>query len=206
MEQVAVIVRAERRRKWSDEDRERILAACDERDTTIQAVSERYQVAESLIYKWRAGHRRKIAALEPMRFIDCGVLPALDMPPVFPPDGPVGKLPAPSKCPPPMFPTADHDTAPTPSDNRSGLIEIVLPTGERVMVDGSVDDKAFEHVLRYPPDRRQSPHPGSGQRKKDQIVKYHARFKFKRIFDNMSPRSHWIKITLRRLSSCHSPR
>ncbi len=43
----------ERRRRWSEEDQCRILAAAFAPGATVEAVARQYDVATSLIYKWR---------------------------------------------------------------------------------------------------------------------------------------------------------
>ncbi|RWE56383.1 MAG: transposase [Mesorhizobium sp.] len=43
----------ERRRRWSEEDQCRILAAAFAPGATVAAVARQYDVATSLIYKWR---------------------------------------------------------------------------------------------------------------------------------------------------------
>jgi transposase len=50
---MTVISGAERRRRWSDEDRARILAAISEPGAVIAEVSRREDVCTSLIFKWR---------------------------------------------------------------------------------------------------------------------------------------------------------
>jgi transposase len=53
MSQVTVLTGPERRRRWSDEDQCRILAAAFAPGATVAAVARQYDVATSLIYKWR---------------------------------------------------------------------------------------------------------------------------------------------------------
>jgi transposase len=50
---VTVLTGPERRRRWSEEDQCRILAAAFVPGTTVAAVARQYDVATSLIYKWR---------------------------------------------------------------------------------------------------------------------------------------------------------
>jgi transposase len=148
MGKMEVILRTERRRKWTEQDRQRILADCDEPGVTIREVCERHQIAESLIYGWRAERRQKIAqVVEPLRFIDCGAIPA-DEAPVHPLSAaPANLLPAKPKRVQPIAAPVDNEM-PTPPDNRLGLIEVQLPTGERLAVDSFVNEKALARVLR----------------------------------------------------------
>jgi transposase-like protein len=50
---MTVISGAERRRRWSDEDRARILAATFEPGAVIAEVARREDVCTSLVFKWR---------------------------------------------------------------------------------------------------------------------------------------------------------
>jgi transposase len=53
MSQVTVLTGPERRRRWSEEDQCRILAAAFAPGATVAAVARQHDVATSLIYKWR---------------------------------------------------------------------------------------------------------------------------------------------------------
>ena len=52
----------ERRRRWSDEERARILAAIDEPGAVVAEVARRADVCPSLVYKWRRGARAAASA------------------------------------------------------------------------------------------------------------------------------------------------
>lgn len=53
MGRMTLISGAERRRRWSDEDRSRILAAISEPGAVIAEVARREDVSTSLVFKWR---------------------------------------------------------------------------------------------------------------------------------------------------------
>ena len=53
-----MITGGERRRRWSDEDRVRILAAIEEPGAIVAEVARREDVCASLVYKWRRAARR----------------------------------------------------------------------------------------------------------------------------------------------------
>src|SRR5580698_8388615 len=53
MSHMTVLTGPERRRRWSEEDQCRILAAAFAPGATVAAVARQYDVATSLIYKWR---------------------------------------------------------------------------------------------------------------------------------------------------------
>ena len=62
MRRMTVITGDERRRRWSDEDRTRILAAIDEPGAIVADVARREDVCTSLVYKWRRAARREESA------------------------------------------------------------------------------------------------------------------------------------------------
>ena len=62
MGRVTVISGAERRRRWSDEDRARILAAISEPGAVIAQVARREDVCTSLVFKWRREMREAVEA------------------------------------------------------------------------------------------------------------------------------------------------
>jgi transposase len=53
MSQVTVFSGHERRRRWSDEDRSRILTEAFSSDACVAAVARRNDISTSLIYQWR---------------------------------------------------------------------------------------------------------------------------------------------------------
>ena len=53
MTKMTLITGAERRRRWSGEERERILAAASEPGAVVADVARRADVSTSLIYRWR---------------------------------------------------------------------------------------------------------------------------------------------------------
>ncbi|HCB79267.1 MAG TPA: hypothetical protein DEP68_10930, partial [Erythrobacter sp.] len=57
MSHMEVITRVERRRRYSDEEREAVLAQCDEPGATIVGVSRRLGISASLIHGWRKTRR-----------------------------------------------------------------------------------------------------------------------------------------------------
>ena len=157
MAAMEIITRIERRRRWSDQEREAILADADRPGTTVKAVARRHGVAESLVYGWRKARRQAEAAVaEPMQFIAYG---ALDGSQTLPPATMmVSPAPAPTPAPRP----ARKPIAPEPRDDdaaldelvrphpgsRPGSIDIALRTGVRLSVDSYVNERALTRVLR----------------------------------------------------------
>ena len=62
MGQMTLISGAEGRRRWSDEDRARILAAISEPGAVIAEVARREDVCTSLVFKWRREMRQAVEA------------------------------------------------------------------------------------------------------------------------------------------------
>lgn len=60
MGRMTVISGAERRRRWSDEDRARILAAISEPGAVVAEVARREDVCASLVFKWRREMRQAV--------------------------------------------------------------------------------------------------------------------------------------------------
>ena len=63
MSQVTVITGQDRRRKWGPEERRRILAAAFAPGAVISNVARQFDVASSMIYKWRREARAANRAL-----------------------------------------------------------------------------------------------------------------------------------------------
>ncbi|RUV16806.1 MULTISPECIES: transposase [unclassified Mesorhizobium] len=59
MSHVTLLTGPERRRRWSKEDQCRILAAAFAPGSTVAAVARQYDLATSLIYKWRRTMRAR---------------------------------------------------------------------------------------------------------------------------------------------------
>jgi transposase len=66
MTQVTVLTGRDRRRNWSLEDRHRILTAACAPGAVISEISRQFDIASSMIYKWR---RQALAANRPLAFV-----------------------------------------------------------------------------------------------------------------------------------------
>ncbi len=62
MGRMTLITGGERRRRWSDADRARILAAISEPGAVVAEVARREDVCTSLVYQWRREARRDQSA------------------------------------------------------------------------------------------------------------------------------------------------
>lgn len=61
MAQMTILAGPERRRRWSDEQRERILAEAFQSGARVCDVARRHDVARSLVYQWRRAALRQAA-------------------------------------------------------------------------------------------------------------------------------------------------
>lgn len=127
---VAIITGRERRRRWSVEDKLRLVAEMAEPGTRVRAAAARRGVCESLLFTWR-------------RQVRDGALREPEMP-VFMPVQVLGtSLAAPGLSrpePPPALP-------PAPARPQAGLIEIELGDGRQVRVGADVNQAALRRVL-----------------------------------------------------------
>ncbi len=133
-ERVDIRAGVERRRRWSREEKLGIVRQSLEPNAVVIDVARRNEVSASLIYVWR---RQALAGLmEGFQRVEV----IADAPPMI-----VADAPAPTVIVPPARdePEAEARTtaAPRPS------IEVTLPGGAIVRVDGAADVKALRAVL-----------------------------------------------------------
>lgn len=131
---VEIITGRERRRRWSPQDKARLVAETHEPGAMIRAVAARHGVSESLLFTWRRQARE-------------GLLGSASPSPVF---VPVQTL-APSGT---MMAFLDHEPRSTPAPapasrpaSAPGTIEIELGSGRRVRVGRDVNLAALRRVL-----------------------------------------------------------
>ena len=128
---VEIITGREQRRRWSVQDKLRLVAEMAEPGARVRAVAARHGVCESLLFAWR-------------RQVRDGVLVAPEMP-VFMPVQVLGTSVAASvlsrsEPPPPVSP-------PAPARSQAGLIEIELGDGRQIRVGADVNQAALRRVL-----------------------------------------------------------
>ena len=138
-----VIVRTERRRRYSDAEKAAIVAESLRPDVRVTSVARRHGIAKSLIYNWRANRREAQAiARDALEFVPCGQFveaTAITSAAAIIPERPetsVGPL------------VADVAASPPPEPPRAGTIAIELGNGARLTVDSFVNEKALARVLR----------------------------------------------------------
>lgn len=122
---VEVLTGVERRRRYSMDEKVRLVAEAAEPGMSVSLVARRHGVSPSLLFRWRqllsADRSRPVATgLVPMRIADDGM----------------------DSGPPPQASSNEH-----PDGDAGGLIEIVLTDGRRVRVDQRVDPSALRRVL-----------------------------------------------------------
>ena len=112
------VLGTERRRRWSLQDKLRIVEETMQPGVTVTEVARRHGVAPSVVFTWRRLAREGLLG-------DAG--PTLV---------PVEITPVPAQAP-----------SVTSPSRRTGLIEIVLRHGRRIRVDHEVDAEALRRVL-----------------------------------------------------------
>jgi transposase len=127
---VEVITGRERRRRWSLQDKARLVAETHEPGSMIRAVAARHGVCESLLFTWRRQAREGLLgpAAENSVFV------------------PVRTL-APTST---AMASLDEEPRPAPaprSASAPGLIEIDLGNGRQVRVGSDVNLAALRRVL-----------------------------------------------------------
>ena len=126
---VEVITGRERRRRWSTEQKLRVVAETREPGARVCDVAARHGACESLVFTWRRQAREGVlVAPEVPVFVPVRVVEAPALPTAAPP--------RPASCP-----------ASVPGRTEAGLIEIELGDGRRVRVGSDVNLGALRRVL-----------------------------------------------------------
>ncbi|HEX6012634.1 MAG TPA: transposase [Geminicoccaceae bacterium] len=121
-----VITGVERRRRWRDEEKLRILAELDEPGARFNDVARRHDVSRGLLWQWRDAQRRGKLVAEAPGFVPLRIVPELPAPE---PQGSVAKG------------SIDSESG---ADSR---IEIVLPDGTAVRVAEGISTAVLRRVL-----------------------------------------------------------
>jgi transposase len=125
-----IITGVERRRRWRDEEKLRILAELNQPGVKFSEVARRHDVSRGLLWQWRDAQRRGRLAAETPVFLPLQVVPELAAP--APPGG---------SGPPPCA------GRPAVEDEPDERIEIVLPDGTAVRVTATISTAALRRVL-----------------------------------------------------------
>lgn len=126
MPRVEVITSFERRRRWSREEKERLVAASFEPGVTASEVARSAGIHVSQLFRWRKDLCERVdvgaTQLVPVEIVPAATAPDVELPP--PSTVAAGK-----------------------GRRKRGIIEIELGGGRRVRVDRDVDAEALRRVL-----------------------------------------------------------
>jgi transposase len=127
----------ERRRRWTPEQKAALVAEVEAEGGRVTEVARRHGISASLLYNWRSAWKAAAltmrgTAVQPADFVQLGVVAdASD-------NSPTAPLAMGAVCP--------RGTGLALAE-RVGVIEVDLPSGVRVRVDSSVNEKALRRVL-----------------------------------------------------------
>lgn len=122
---VEVITSVERRRRWSREEKERLIAASLETGVSVSEVARSAGIHVSQLFRWRKDLCDRVDAGS-SQLVPVEIVPAA--------------MPSAIETPAPSAPSGRHR-------RKSGIIEIDLGGGHRVRVDRDVDAEALRRVL-----------------------------------------------------------
>jgi transposase len=121
-----IITGVERRRRWRDEEKLRILAELEEPSARFNDVARRHDVSRGLLWQWRDAQRRGRLVTEAAGFVPLRILPEQPAP------EPQGSVAVGS-----VDPEGEADSR----------IEIVLPDGTAVRVAEGISAAVLRRVL-----------------------------------------------------------
>lgn len=124
---IEVITSVERRRRWSREDKERLVAACLEPDAVISEIARVAGIHVSQLFRWR----KELCQIEE---------PGTDSPTTLVPVIVSETAPADS-------PTTPEPPTPSHSRRKRSDVTIDLGRGRRVRVDSDIDTEALGRIL-----------------------------------------------------------
>lgn len=124
---VEVITSVERRRRWSREDKERLVAACFEADAVVSEIARAAGIHVSQLFRWR----KELCRIEESKTETATTLVPVIVSETAPAVSPLQQEP----------PTTSH-----PRRKRSD-VTIELGRGRRVRVDSDIDTDALGRIL-----------------------------------------------------------
>ncbi len=122
------------RRRWSEEEKRRIVAEAEAPGASVSVVARRHDLNANLLFTWRRQVRREECS--------AGVGSAAFVPAVIAPDE-GAEAGEPAVTPRKHGEAIQDKSVPRPP----GLIEIILPGGRRVIVDKEVSAAALGRVI-----------------------------------------------------------
>jgi transposase len=121
------------RRRWTDDEKKRIVAESEAPGSSVSIVARRHDVNANMLFNWRREFRQQKAGAD--------VDQAAFIPATIAPDEVGAGQPAPT-------PREQRTSVEDGSARRlSGLLEIVLTSGSRVIVDRDVSAAALARVI-----------------------------------------------------------
>ncbi|NKX68240.1 transposase (plasmid) [Labrenzia sp. 5N] len=134
---IEVITSVERRRRWSQEDKEQLVAACLEPGASVSEIARAAGCHVSQLFRWR----KQLCTISDGRTAADHGTPAPTSSPEFVPVtiSDAGSLPAPCQSPEP--------TPPPRSRRKPSVVTIELGRGKRVRVDSDIDTEALGRIL-----------------------------------------------------------
>lgn len=118
---VEVITSVERRRRWSQEDKERLVSACLEPDAVLSEIARSAGIHVSQLFRWRKElchvPGAAVQQLVPVQVVEAFPAPPLTVPP------------------------------PVRQRKKSSMVTIELGGGRRIHVDSDVDTEALGRIL-----------------------------------------------------------
>src|SRR5690606_24274177 len=126
MPRVEVITSVERRRRWSREEKKRLVAASLEPGVSVSEVARSAGIHVSQLFRWRKELCDRVDAVS-SQLVLVEIVPAAAMSPAV-------KAPAPA-------------ASPRRRRGKSGIIEVELGGGRRVRVERDLDAEALRRVL-----------------------------------------------------------
>jgi len=120
-----------RRRRWSFEDKARIVAECEAPGSSVSMVARRHDLNANMLFTWRRQFRQRPCGTGEGSFVPAVIAPeenAYDQPTAMPKAPQLGLA---------------GSSAPRPS----GRIEIVLADSRRIIVDQDVTAAALARVI-----------------------------------------------------------
>jgi transposase len=132
-----ILVGPERRRRWSEDEKARIIEESLQPGAQIADIARRHGVSRSLIYAWR--REARCAPASPVAPPEPAFVPVL----LSAPEGPQTAAAASEMA------DQDRGSRRTPKRRAAdgGEIEVVLPGGARLMLRGRVEGTALRAVL-----------------------------------------------------------
>ena len=131
---IEVITSVERRRRWSREDKERLVAACFEPDAVLSEIARAAGIHDSQLFRWR----KELCQIEEPRTETASTLVPVIL----------------SEAAPPATPIPSGPPAPSQSRRKRSDVTIELGRGRRIRVDSDIDTEALGRILDVVLERR----------------------------------------------------